>query len=43
MDNSENLATQGAQGTRRQTKQKHYAKYVGHQYTQTNTNDVSKT
>ena len=43
MDNSEKLAKQGIQERRRQTKQKHYAICVVHYYTQTNTNDVSKT
>ena len=42
MDNPEKLATYGTQD-RRQAKQKHNTICVGHQYTQTNTNNVDKT
>ena len=40
MDNPEKLATDRI---RRQPKQKHNTTYVGHHYTQTNTNNVNKT
>ena len=44
MDNPDKLATFGTHDTRwRQTKQKHNTIYVGHHYTQTNTNNVIKT
>jgi len=44
MDNPDKLATFGTHDTRwRQTKQKHSTIYVGHHYTQTNTNNVNKT
>ena len=43
-DNLEKLATLGTQDTgQRQTKQKYNTIYVGHHYTQTNTNNVNKT
>jgi len=38
MDNPEKMATR-----RRKTKQKHNTICVGHNYTQTNTNNVNKT
>ena len=41
MDNPENLATQGTQGEDKQNK--NTTQCVGHQYTQTNTNNVNKT
>ena len=40
MDNPEKLATETR---RRQAKQKHNTIYVGHHYTQTDTNNVNKT
>jgi len=44
MDNPEKLATLGTQDTRRrQTQQTNNTIYVGHHYTQTNTNNVNKT
>jgi hypothetical protein len=44
MDNPEKLSALGTQRTRRrQTKQKHSTICVGHHYTRTNTNIVTKT
>ena len=42
MDNSEKLTTQGKQDDEWQNK-KHNTIFVGHHYTQTNTNNVNKT
>ena len=42
MDNPEKLATQGTQDEEKQNK-KHNTIFVGHHYTQTNTNNVNKT
>ena len=44
IDNPEKLATDGTQATRRrQSNKKHNTLCVGHQYTQTNTNNINKT
>jgi len=43
MDNPEKLATLGAQDEEKKTKYKHNTICVGHNYTQTNINNVNKT
>ena len=44
IDNPEKLVTDGTQATRlRQSNKKHNTLCVGHQYTQTNTNNINKT
>ena len=42
MDNPEKLTTQCAQNEEKQQQKNHNTIYVGHHYTQTNTNNVNK-